>query len=399
MSESGGVGGASAGGGGASSGVGGSSSSSESSSGTSSDTTSNDSQTTGESLASSPTTADSLAGGQAASPDNTNTASAKSGDPAAGTGSLDAAVSAAQNSSTQDPDSKESQEAVTPDTPAPVDDVTPDTPAPVFDQDALNPNANTNPNLGVQTSESRTSAASIAGSVAEGLLNGAKDQVDRSGRKAAAATLTNGNAGRLPAAGYANRADLANTLTDAKMNAAKALDATPYGPNALSTQQLSSAAKNASRLGKAAGAVGTLAGPLVGAYEGYQASPAQSTTGERIANMLGGGLKEADDSLVSAGAGTAATAGQAFVGGLMTAGGVTSPAGVAVIATSPATGTATSIAASKAYDGTGIDNAWDNFVDNTIEPAIAKGIDNSISGYDTLSSWASDAAKNVRSWF
>lgn len=384
MSENGSVGGAGSSAGGGSSGVG----QGDNDSTSDSSNSSNDTQTTSESLASSPTTADTLSDGEAAQPDSASSSASNDTSPEPGSGSLDAAVAHSQTSAAQAAESRVQQNAVTP-----------DTPAPVFDNDAANPNSNSNPNLGVTTSESLTSAASIGGTLVEGGINATKDHVDRSGRALAAATLTNGNAGRLPAAGYANRADLAASLTDARTNVTAALDASPYGPNALSSQQLASAARNANALGKAAGLAGTVVGPMAAAYEGYHSAPAESTTGERIANMIGGGIKEVDDSGVAALAGGLAKAGTVVAGGLISTGGVTAPAGVAVIASAPATGTAAAIGATKAYDGTAVDTAFDNFIDNTVEPALATAIDTSIDTYESAKSWASSVFDKVKSWF
>ena len=239
----------------------------------------------------------------------------------------------------------------------------------------------------VQTAESRTSEASITGSLVEGGLNATRDFVDRSGRAAAAATLTNGPAGNLPAAGFANRTGLADAITHPTNTAAKALDMSPYGPNAASTQQLSGAARTAATLGKVAGTAGKVAGPFMGAYEGFRAAPEDATTGEQIANTIGGGLKEVDDMAVGAAAGIGAAAGTTAAAAALVSGGVTAPAAPAVAMSVPVVGAAAGIAASVAYDGTGPDNLFDNVVDSYVEPAISTTVDTVIDVYRSTASW------------
>ena len=232
-----------------------------------------------------------------------------------------------------------------------------------------------------QTAESKTSAAGKLGSAAQGAADALKDYVDRNGRAAAGKTLTQGNAGTLPAKGFANRADLAKALTNPLSNAADALKATPYGPNALSTQQLGRAATTAGRFGTAGGVAGIAAGPLIGAYEGYKNNPGHATTGEKIAHVFASAAKELDDSAVSFGAGAAAAT------LTLTAAAASGPAAPAIATATPVTSTTAAIGASAIYDNTALDKAYDNLIEHHAEPALATVIDRAINAYRTIKSW------------
>ena len=64
-------------------------------------------------------------------------------------------------------------------------------------------------------------------------------------------------------------------------------------------------------------------------HEGYKDAPEDATTGERVANALGGGIKEIDDGIVSGLAGAAAASATVAGGLAISSGGVTLPAGAA----------------------------------------------------------------------
>ena len=249
-----------------------------------------------------------------------------------------------------------------------------------------------------QESGSQISAAGLVGSTLAGGIDLGKDHVDRFGRQTAANILTAGNADRLPAPGFTNRAGLANTLTDPRMNASTALDATPFSANARSTQVLDSTLNQTNALGRFSGVVGTVAGPAMGMYEGYVDAPEDATTGERVANALGGGIKEVDDGIVSGGAGAVAASLTVTGGVAISSGGVTLPAGAAVVASAPVVATGASIAASNRYDGSPLDTSFDNWVDNTLEPAVASAIDTTIGAYESTKSLAEKAVNSAKSW-
>jgi hypothetical protein len=243
------------------------------------------------------------------------------------------------------------------------------------------------------TRESRTSEASIAGSVVQGALNTTASTIDARGRQAAHNTLTNGNAGNFNAPNGAKQADIAADFTRSTNTAQQALDATPYSSAAKSTQQLADAAERAGRFSKAAGPVGTLAGPAIGAIEAAFEPAPNATIGDRVANVIGGGLKEADDTVVSAVSGTAVTVGQVAVSPF------TGPAAPAVAVTAPLSGAAAAIGASEAYDKSAIDNTFDAVVDNYVEPAIAATVDGLVQAGRAAKSTISSAFNAVKSWF
>lgn len=251
----------------------------------------------------------------------------------------------------------------------------------------------------MQTSESRTSEASIAGSLTESGIKFAHDHIDRTGRQSAMNILTKGNAGNLPAKGFANRTEFATEVTNPFNNAANALKETPFSSNSLSTQELASTAQKTKNIGRVAGVVGNIAGVAFGAYEGYKQAPLDSTAGERIANSLGGGLQEIDDTLVSATAGGAAGIANLGGAGLLTFGGVTAPAAPIVLAATPAVAASAAIGASSYYDGKSPDVFFDNAIDNYVEPVIAKTIDTTVSAYEATKSWAGNVFNKLRSIF
>lgn len=245
----------------------------------------------------------------------------------------------------------------------------------------------TEPKIAVQTDESQTSTASIVGSITEGGITFARDHVDSTGRQAAMNILTKGNAGNLPAEGFANRASLAREISSPFVNSAQALEITPFSSNAVSTQELAQTAQKVKLIGRVASVSGNVAGPLVGAFEGYKQVPLDASLGERIANSIGGGLKEVDDTIISTGAGTIAGGMNMLGAAALGTGGVTAPIVPYVVAATPAVSTAAAIGASSAYDGRGPDRAFDNVVDNYVEPFMAKAIDKSISTYNSTKSW------------
>ena len=251
---------------------------------------------------------------------------------------------------------------------------------PVFDHSAINPNSETyttpdhaDPEL--QTPESITSEVSHAGNVTQGTLEVVRDQVDRTGRATAAGILTNGNAGRLPAEGFGNRDQLAALITDPRENLTTALEATPFGSNAASTQTLNQAADTVNSFQGPIRIVGYAAAPVIGAIEGFSYSADDATFGEQFANSVGGMLQEFDDSAVSGFFGSAAGLGTTAIGGAMLGSGVGAPIGTTLIVSSPGVGASVAISTSVIYDNAPPDVFFDNMIENYIEPPIASFTD------------------------
>ena len=120
-------------------------------------------------------------------------------------------------------------------------------------------------------------------------------------------------------------------------------------------------------------------GPAVGMVQASQEQlPPDASVGERIANTIGGALKEADDMAVSGAAGTVAAWGQRFGGVALSVTGAGAPVGVGLIATVPITATTTSVAVSAHYDNSGADKALDSMVENIAEPVITMMVDSAV---------------------
>ena len=278
--------------------------------------------------------------------------------------------------------------------------ITADSPAPVFDPEALNPNSDTyatsnNPNLGVQTQESQTSEMSHAGNVAAGALGLTSDHVDRSGRAGAAGILDKGNGGNLPAPGFANRAELAATITDPRITAHDALELTPFSSNATSTQVLTETAESVGSLGRVIAVVGNALGPATGAIESFVYTPDDATVGEYIANTMGGALRELDDMAASGLATVGAAIATPAVGGFMMSTGIGIPAGTYVIASTPVVAASSGISASIWWDTTPMDSTIDSFIDNRFEPFITNTIDRPIEFIQTQINFFSDNDDNL----
>jgi len=221
-----------------------------------------------------------------------------------------------------------------------------------------------------------------AGNGAAGLQGGVealRDHVDRGARHSAAGTLTKGPGGNLPAAGYANRTDLGRALTGPSMTTSKALDATPFGPNAKSTQQLAAGAKTASNLGRVANGVGLGIQPAAGAIQGFISTPENASWTERATNTVIGAVKEFDDTGLSYGAGLGA-------GSLTVAGSVfTGPAAPVVAGSAPAVGVATAVGIGAAYNNSSVDKFFDGVVEDYGRPAV-QGVFNAVDrGIDGVS--------------
>ncbi|MEM7042653.1 MAG: hypothetical protein AAF543_07570 [Pseudomonadota bacterium] len=236
---------------------------------------------------------------------------------------------------------------------------------PVDDRLAGDIDQDVNAGLKDQQAARQTDAADLvgpAGQAAAGLQGGLeayRDYVDRGSRHAAANTLTNGNAANLP-----GRADLSRTITDPRMTASKALDVTPYGPNAQSTQQLSTGAQAASKVGTYANRVGLGVQPAAGAIQGYVNTPENASWTERATNTVVGAVKEFDDTAVSygagLGAGTLTVAGSAFTG----------PAAPVVAGSAPAVGVGAAIYAGEQWNNGAADRLYDGLVDDYVRPGL-----------------------------
>ena len=217
-----------------------------------------------------------------------------------------------------------------------------------------------------------------AGYTAAGLQGGLQaygDFVDRNARAAAAGTLTNGPAGSLPAPGYANRADLARTITDRGMTANRALDATPYGPNAQSTQQLTAGARTATTFSRVANGAALSIQPAAGAVQGYLSTPENASWTETATNVVVGALKEADDTAVSYGAGWGTT-----------------------VATAPALGPGAVVAGAGAgvLAGEGWErSSWDEGFDSLVEDYARPAIQTTFDAADTAADFIGDQASGL----
>lgn len=246
-----------------------------------------------------------------------------------------------------------------------------------IDQDV---NANTEQTNDDKSVTPNTDAANLVGPAGygaaglQGGLEAYRDHVDRGARSTAAGTLTNGRAGSLPAPGYANRADLAHTITNSQMTTGKALDATPYGPNAKSTQQLSAGAKTTSTIGRFANGAGLAIQPGAGAIQGFMNTPEDASWTERATNTVVGAVKEFDDTGLSYGAGLVTGIGTVAVSPF------TGPAAPVVAGSAPVTATAAAVSTGLAYDNSSIDQAIDGFIEDYGRPGLLGAL-NAVDNY------------------
>lgn len=230
-----------------------------------------------------------------------------------------------------------------------------------------------------QPAEHKNDATDLIGpagymaAAAQGAFQGYGNYVDYSGRRAAAGTLTNGPAGNLPAPGHANRAALGQAITDSK-TARAALDVTPYGPNARSTQELSKAAQVTRNFGRAANGVALGLQPAAGAIEGYLQTPKDASWTETVTNSLVGAVKEVDDTAVSFGTGLAVTTVTAPVSG---------PGSIVA-------GVSLGAGAGYAYNDTLVDRTIDSLAEDYARPAIQGTLDFVDRGIDTIGDFFSD---------
>ncbi len=223
--------------------------------------------------------------------------------------------------------------------------------------------------------------AGYVAAAGQGAFQGYGNFADYSGRQAAAGTLTNGPAGNLPAQGYANRAALGEAIAESK-NARAALDVTPYGSNARSTQQLSRAAQVTGAVGRVANGVALGLQPAAGAIEGYLQTPKDASWTETVTNSLVGAVKEVDDTAVSFGTGLAVTTVTAPVSG---------PGSIVA-------GVGAGAGAGYAYNDTLVDRTIDMLAEDYARPAIRgtldfvdRGVDGIIDFFSGDDDKASDA--------
>lgn len=203
----------------------------------------------------------------------------------------------------------------------------------------------------------------------QGGLEALRDHVDRGARNAAAGTLTNGNAANLP-----GRAELGRTINSPTMTSSKALDVTPYGPNAKSTQQLAAGAKTTTAIGRFASGAGLAIQPGAGAYQGFVNTPENASWTERATNTVIGAVKEFDDTGLSYGAGLATGMGTVAVSPF------TGPAAPVVAGSAPVTATAAAVATGLAYDNSSIDQAIDGFLEDYGRPGLLGAL-NAVDSY------------------
>ena len=140
-------------------------------------------------------------------------------------------------------------------------------------------------------------------------------------------------------------------------NIAKSADLLPSGTPERWVGKVTEAMEAAGRAGTRANLVSIAAAPAIGLVQGFGEARPDATLGERVASVVGGGLRELDDSLVSGAAGAAA--------GFVTA--ATGPG--AVVAS-----TAAGITAAHYYEGSEWDRAADAGVDR-LEVRIAATVD------------------------
>lgn len=133
--------------------------------------------------------------------------------------------------------------------------------------------------------------------------------------------------------------------------------------------KVADAMESAGRAGTRANVIGLVAAPAVGMVQGLGEARPGATLGERVASVVGGGLRELDDSVFSAAAGAAA--------GLATA--ATGPG--AVVAS-----TAAGITAAHYYEGSRLDKAADARVDR-LEVGIASTVDRAVNVLGSIRSF------------
>ena len=171
--------------------------------------------------------------------------------------------------------------------------------------------------------------------------------------------------GELSHTSPAERELVARQIQAPLTTAAKARDLLPEGSPARWVGVLDDVGGITKTVGKATERVGYWAGPALGAVQGLSEAGPQATWGQRIASVIGGAAREADDAYF---AGKAGIEVGAMLGGA-------NP--VAVIG-----GMSAGIAVAHAYEGSQLDVAFDHFVDTVLEPTLADGIDRDLAMID-----------------
>ncbi len=130
----------------------------------------------------------------------------------------------------------------------------------------------------------------------------------------------------------------------------------------------------AESIGKKAGVVGLVAGPVIGTVTEIAKLDEHATTADKITAGFVGALKTVDNATIGATAG--------LVSGIVAA--PTGPGAVAV-------GTAAGIAADETYKALGGDKQFDGFIDNAVAPLIHSGVELGLETFDATREFVTDA--------
>jgi hypothetical protein len=130
----------------------------------------------------------------------------------------------------------------------------------------------------------------------------------------------------------------------------------------------------AESIGKKAGVVGLVAGPVIGTVTEIAKLDEHATTADKITAGFVGALKTVDNAAIGATAG--------LVSGIVAA--PTGPGAVAV-------GTAAGIAADETYKALGGDKQFDGFIDDAVAPLIHSGVELGLETFDATREFVTDA--------
>ncbi|MES9833028.1 MAG: hypothetical protein ABW139_12390 [Candidatus Thiodiazotropha sp. DIVDIV] len=148
------------------------------------------------------------------------------------------------------------------------------------------------------------------------------------------------------------------------------------------TNDLNKASKTidmAESVAKKAGIIGTVAGPVIGSVSEIAKLDENATTAEQITAGIVGAVKTADNAVVGGVSGTLV--------GLSTS--ITGPG--AIVA-----GAAAGMAADKFYTSSGADKEFDDFIDNTVSPAVQTGVEASLNAIDSTVEISSQVMNDIQ---
>ncbi|MES9862887.1 MAG: hypothetical protein ABW157_05950 [Candidatus Thiodiazotropha sp. LLP2] len=148
------------------------------------------------------------------------------------------------------------------------------------------------------------------------------------------------------------------------------------------TNDLNKASKTidmAESAAKKAGIIGTVAGPVIGSVSEIAKLDENATTAEQITAGIVGAVKTVDNAVVGGVSGTLI--------GLSTS--MTGPGAFVTAATA-------GMAADKFYTSSGVDKEFDDFIDNTVSPAVQTGVEASLNAIDSTVEISSQVMNDIQ---